>query len=113
VSEAFTVLWDAIADTMGTATTATLFRRAVKRSKDKYPGALALGSLSITREGADYRYEVPAEWCDEAIARAAVCALFSELRPLLVELTGLVVVRRVLELPELRHCHDGRTQEKP
>jgi hypothetical protein len=112
-SGAFTVLWNAIADTMGTATTATLFRRALKRAAGKYPGALALASLTITREGTDYRYQVPSEWSDEAVARDAVCALFSELRPLLIELTGLVVLRRVLALPELRHCDGRGIQEAP
>lgn len=110
---AFTVLWDTIAETMGTATTATLFRRAVKRGATKYPATLGLDTLTITREGLEYLYAIPAAWLDERVAREAVCALFRELRPLLVELTGRVVLRRVLELPELQHCQDVDGQEGP
>lgn len=106
----FDVLWDAIADVMGTATTATLLRRAAKRGGARDAGRLELAALDISRDGLVYRYQLPASWADPGVLRDAVCLLLVELRPLLAELTGSVVVRRLDDMPELKVCGPSLTE---
>jgi hypothetical protein len=109
----FGALWDAIADTLGTATTATLLRRAAKRGAARHPPQLELGGVAISRNGLEYEYSTPTSWTDSELQRQAMCALFRELRPLLVELTGDVVLRRLIELPELRSCGLTDLEDSP
>ena len=103
LAKAFDALWETLVDVLGPAATATLLRRALKRATS---GAPDLGSLVISREQFAYRYTLPPAWLDAA-ARAPIdplCVLIGELRPLLVELTGNVVWRRLAGIPELRSC---------
>ena len=96
----FTVLWESLADILGTAAAATLVRRAVQRAVSRWP---ELAALSITRESLEYRYTVPSAW--EALAMdppQALCELARELWTLLIDLTGSVVVNRLARIPELR-----------
>lgn len=96
----FGLLWDSLADLMGTAATATLLRRAATRAAAHDPG---LGGLLIVRDGLQYRYELPEAWRrrdDRAIASLRV--LGRALRPLLRELTGAVVLGRLARLAPLR-----------
>lgn len=96
----FTVLWEALADILGTAAAATLVRRAARRAVARWP---ELAALSITRESLEYRYTVPPPWKDPAPGPPlALCDLACELWALLVELTGPVVVNRLAQIPELR-----------
>ncbi|HET9298978.1 MAG TPA: hypothetical protein VFO11_03475 [Candidatus Polarisedimenticolaceae bacterium] len=96
----FTVLWDALADILGTAAAATLVRRAAQRAVPRWP---ELGALSITRESLEYRYRVPPAWKDPSPdPPLALCELARELWALLVELTGSVVVNRLAQIPVLR-----------
>ena len=97
----FTVLWDALADVLGTAAAAALLRRAAQRATLHCP---ELTGLSITRESLEYRFVVPAAWNDPAHAqgRVALCALTTALWPLLVDLTGSVVTNRLAQIPALR-----------
>jgi hypothetical protein len=96
----FAVLWEALADILGTAAAATLLRRAAKRAAARWP---ELADLSITRESLDYRYIVPSTWKDAAPdPPEPLCALARELWTLLVDLTGSVVVNRLAQVPELR-----------
>ena len=96
----FGVLWEALADILGTAAAATLLRRAAKRAAPRWP---ELAALSITREGLEYRYTVPSAWKDPALEPPqALCELARELWALLVDLTGSVVVNRLAQIPELR-----------
>jgi hypothetical protein len=97
----FDLLWESLADVLGTAATATLLRRAIKRaaSQNSWPEP-----ITVTRNGLDYEYHLPETWKqpghEEAIIALRVVA--TELRVLLVELTGQVVVRRLAALAPLR-----------
>ena len=96
----FTLLWDALADLLGTAATATLVRRATRRAALHDP---ELAGVAIVRESVEYRYSLPSTWQDRtAVAQRALHHLVEELLPLLVELTGPVAVRHLAQIPELR-----------
>jgi hypothetical protein len=96
----FTILWEALADVLGTAATATLLRRAARRAAPRCP---ELNELAISREKLEYRYTLPPAWAGGVEGTPlALRELVAELRPLLVELTGPVVVRRLERIPELR-----------
>jgi hypothetical protein len=98
----FGVLWDTLNDIMGSAATATLVRRAAKHASIRSPG---LDGLAITRERFDYRYAVPDSWqtgSDDGLA--SLRRLMLELQPLLIELTGRVVLHRLDSVPELKRC---------
>ena len=96
----FKVLWEALADILGTAAAATLLRRAAQRAAPRFP---ELAALSITRESLEYRYSVPSLWKEPADGPPqALCELARELWSLLVDLTGSVVVNRLAQIPELR-----------
>jgi hypothetical protein len=100
VAALFTLIWDALADVLGTAATATLLRRAAGRAA---PRCAELTELAIVREKLEYRYTLPSAWADGAGGTPlALRELVAELWPLLVELTGPVVVRRLERIPELR-----------
>jgi len=97
----FDLLWESLADVVGTAATATLLRRAIKRasSQTSWPEP-----VTVARNGLDYEYRLPETWKqrgnEEAIGALRVVA--AELRVLLVELTGPVVVRRLARLAPFR-----------
>ena len=97
----FAGLWDALADILGTAATATLLRRALVRAAGQ-PG---LNDITIAREDLTYTYHLPTSWADpqSAASHAALGALAVQLRTLLVELTGDVVLGRLARLSE----HEG------
>jgi len=96
----FNMLWEALADVLGTAATATLLRRAARRALPRCP---QLGELTIERENLEYRYRLPGAWEDpDKILPPALRELVGELRSLLVELTGPVVLRHLEGVPELR-----------
>ena len=100
IAALFTLIWDALADVLGTATTAALLRRAARRAA---PRCSELAELSISREKLEYRYTLPSTWAhDPDVTPLALRELVDELRPLLVELTGPVVFRRLERIPELR-----------
>lgn len=99
-SDLFTILWEALADILGTATSATLLRRAAQRAVPRFP---ELADLSIRRESLEFRYTVPLAWKAPAPDPPdALCELARELWTLLVDLTGSVVVNRLAQIPELR-----------
>jgi hypothetical protein len=110
----FALVWDALADLLGTAATATLVRRAARRAT---PRCLELAELTVVRNELDYEYEVPAVWQDQAAGTPfALVALVEELWPLLVELTGAVAVRHLERIPELRAqgvLPPARQEEEP
>jgi hypothetical protein len=95
----FALLWDALADLLGTAAAAAILRRAVRRAA---AGDADLARFAIVRENLEYRYLVPPSWNESSDgADRSLRCLVSELLPLLVELTGPVVVRRLAQIPEL------------
>jgi hypothetical protein len=98
--ELFGLLWHALADVLGTAAAAALLRRAAQRAAAAVPELFA---LEITRVPLEYQYKVPGSWHDAGPESLhALSALVAELWPLLVELTGSVVVGRLAQVPELR-----------
>jgi len=97
----FDLLWESVADVLGTAATATLLRRAIKRAASQTAWR---EPITVARNGLDYEYRLPETWKqpgnEEAMGALRVVA--AELRVLLVELTGPVVVRRLARLAPFR-----------
>jgi hypothetical protein len=101
-SELFAVVWDTLSDILGTPMTATLLRRSVKHAGSK--GGDLRGVL-ITREGFEYRYSLPDSWREEsAPGLDALRAVLDELRPLLTDIAGPLLVDRLGAVPALRRC---------
>ena len=100
-AELFQRLWDEVADLIGTAATAALLRRALKRASAKRP---ELAALVLKREGLEYAWALPASWHDPE-RRDAVTHLRQlvrdDLHPLFRELAGPVITRRLAQAPEL------------
>ena len=100
-AELFDLLWENMADVLGVAATATLLRRAIKVAASKNPRA---EMVTVARKNLDYEYSFPEMWKqpgnEEALAALRIVA--AQLRVLLVELTGPVVVRRLGRLAPLR-----------
>jgi hypothetical protein len=100
VSALFTTLWDALADLLGTAATATLLRRAARRAQARSP---ELAELAIHREGLTYSYTCPPSWSGSSIgAPPALGELIGELRPLLIAMSGQVIIQALEQVLELR-----------
>jgi hypothetical protein len=99
----FALLWDSLADLLGTAATAALLRRALRRAATQQP---VLSGVATERDGLTYRYTVPPAWQQtlDQQALAALQALTRELYPLLVEMTGPVLVRRLARVEALRRA---------
>jgi hypothetical protein len=111
-AELFELLWETLADVLGTAAAATLLRRAIKRAASQ----ISLGELVIVvRNGPDYEYRFPETWRqpgnEEALS--ALRAMVGELRILLMELTGPVVVRRLARLASFRKLGIDFSDEAP
>jgi hypothetical protein len=86
-------LWENLADLLGTAATATLLRRAIRRASADHaelPSVIVNGAIA-------YTYELPDTWREPKRPEPlnALRALARELGPLLVQLTGPVVVGRL------------------
>lgn len=100
-ADLFALLWETLADVLGTAAAATLLRRAIKRAAPRIAWS---EPVVVTREGLDYVYRVPETWSqpgnDEAVDALRIVA--AELRVLLVELTGPVVIARLGHLAAFR-----------
>jgi hypothetical protein len=104
----FAEVWEVLADILGGAATAALLRRSAKRAIVRRPG---LSALQIQREGFAYRYQVPEAWNTAGQeSMAAVQDLTRELWPLLVEMTGEVVVRRLARIPGLEGAARARLE---
>jgi hypothetical protein len=96
----FALLWEGLADILGTAAAATLLRRAAQRAMPRWP---ELTALVITRANQEYRYTIPAAWKEPgADPPQALCELARELSALLADLTGSVVINRLAQTRELR-----------
>lgn len=100
-AELFQRLWDEVADLVGTAATAALLRRALKRASSRQP---ELAALVLRREGLGYAWVLPEAWHDPE-RRDAVEHLRrlvrEDLHPLFRELTGPVIARRLAQAPDL------------
>jgi hypothetical protein len=96
----FAIVWDALADVLGTAAVAAIVRRAAGRGTAHSP---ELADLVVLREDLEYRYTLPHAWSQTAErGLVALRVLVAEIGRLLVELTGTVVIRRLEQIPELR-----------
>ena len=97
---------------LGTAAAATLLRRAIKQAVSKTSWS---DPVVVIRSGLDYEYRLPEAWKqpgnEKAIGELRVVA--SELRALLVELTGPVVVRRLARLAPFREHGIDFSDEDP
>jgi len=110
-ADLFALLWQTLADVLGTAAAATLLRRAAQRALAASP---ELSGLEITRATLEYAYQVPEAWnAPGPQSSRPLCDLVRELRVLLIELTGSVVVARLLQVPELRELGIGPAREQP
>src|SRR5205807_796161 len=99
-AELFAQLWEALADLLGTAATATLLRRAIQELGDGRPD---LRDLLIRRDGLAYTFSVPASWHDEREQGVlALRDMARALQPILVQLTGDIVLRRLGRIDALR-----------
>jgi hypothetical protein len=100
-AELFGLLWETVADVLGTAATATLLRRSIKQVAARTAWS---EPVIVGRNGLDYTYRLPETWKDPA--NDAAIDMFrtvaAELRVLLIELTGPVVVTRLGQLAPLR-----------
>jgi len=96
----FKLIWDCVADVLGTTATATLLRRAAQRATPRSP---ELSEFAILRTDVGYTYTLPRALVGKLEhGPLALRELVTELRPLLAELTGPVVVRRIEQIPGLR-----------
>lgn len=104
-AELLGLLWANMTEVLGNAATATLLRRAA-------PGAPALAGVAIHRTAFDYQYSLPNAWEEKGNEHAlrGLRSLCQELRLLLVEMTGPVMVRRLERIPALRQL--GMTLEE-
>ena len=93
------LLWDALVDLLGTAATSTIMSRASRRAQRRYP---ELSALTFQRVDWDFCYLAPPSLDRAEKPQAVLRALFEELRPLLVELTGPVALRRLALVPQLQ-----------
>jgi len=95
----FKILWDQLADILGTAATAVVLDRAARRAQTR---SHELDGLTISRVDGQFGYVVPPSFARGRGPPVALQALLDELRPLLVELTGQVAVQHLEEAPALR-----------
>jgi hypothetical protein len=111
-AELFDLLWESLADVLGTAAGAILLRRAIKQAASQ---ASWSEPVIVARNGLDYQYRLPETWKQPGNEKAvgALRLVAAELRVLLVELTGPVVVRRLGCLAPLREQGINFTDEVP
>ena len=111
-AELFDLLWESLADVLGTAATATLLRRAIKAAASRTSWS---EPVIVTRNGLEYEYRLPETWKqtgnEEAVG--ALRVMVAELRVLLVELTGAVMVARLGRLAAFRKAGIDFTDEAP
>ena len=97
----FGLLWETMAEVLGTTATAVLVRRAARRATAHWP---VLQQLVIHQDGLAYQFRVPETWQEGSNpeALAALRALGQEVCHLLHVMTGAVVIRRLARLMPLR-----------
>lgn len=94
----FGMLREALVDVLGATATATIVGRATRRALPRSP---ELAELTISKVGPDYVYALPRSFNRSAGQSVPLYELLCELRPLLAELTGQVVLHRLGQVPEL------------
>ena len=103
VEDLFVLLWETLADILGTAATAILLRRAIKRAISRWP---LLAGITIKAERIEYQYRIPDAWQREHSGDGlnSLRAVVAELYPLLTELTGAIVIQRLERVAGLREA---------
>ena len=96
---AFELVWATLVNILGTAAAASLIRKAARQGAVAYP---ELEELIVKRSDLDYSYKLPPAWEQTDRPPALVHLVHHELFPLLKILTGDIVVRRLVRVPELR-----------
>lgn len=95
-TDLFGLLWRSLSDLLGSATTATLLRRSKNAVARRLPAAGELAQLTIDRDGLEYRYTLPPAWSQTGGDGIVLMhALVDELRPLLMELTGAMLLEQL------------------
>lgn len=98
----FGIVWETMADVIGTTATATLVRRSIKRASSR---RAELNAVSVVRRGLHYAYTVPEDWGRKGSDPVgALRELVAELAPLLSQLAGPVLIRRLASVPDLQRC---------
>jgi hypothetical protein len=101
-SELFDALWTALTDVIGPTAAATLLQESIRRARRSHPG---VDDVTIVQRQFEYTYTVPPAWqTTDAAPRKRFQAIVEELWPLLVGLTGTLVVRRLSAVPQLVEC---------
>ena len=96
----FAIVWDTLAEVLGTAAVAAIVRRAAGRAAAVHP---ELRDLVIVRQDLQYQYTLPQSWSQvSGRGPQALRSLVEEIGRLLIELTGTVLIRRLEQVPELR-----------
>jgi hypothetical protein len=107
----FELIWVSLVDLLGSAATATLFRRSLRRAAARVP---ELDGISISRERFEYRYVLPSGWKDSTPrALDGLREVARELQPLLLELTGSVVLHRLRGIADLERCRVFPSENEP
>src|SRR5688572_13894231 len=92
----FAIVWDALAELLGTAAVAAIVRRAAARAAADHPELL---EVVIIRKDLQYQYTLPLAWAQKSgRGPLALRMLVAEMGRLLVEFTGTVVVRRLEQI---------------
>lgn len=89
----FSVLWNELRETVGTAPTAALLRRAIVISLDICP---LLEKITIERDDREYRYTIPPETDLDPETAENIGHFVDNVLALLSNLTGEVLVRQLL-----------------
>jgi hypothetical protein len=103
-SELFELLWSTLSDMIGSTATAALLQRSIKRAAEQH---VDLNGLAIVREQFGYRYTLPDTWMahgDRDRSLHALRQLVRELWPILSDLTGPIIGRRLRQVPLLVRC---------
>lgn len=101
-SELFELLWTTLADMIGSTATAALIQRGIKRAAEQ---RIDLHGLTIIREQFGYRYTLPEAWSAQGERPVvALRHLVRELLPILADLTGPIIARRLRQVPMLVRC---------
>jgi hypothetical protein len=101
-SELFDALWTALTDVIGPTAAATLLQESIRRARPSHPG---VADIAIVQRQFEYTYTVPSAWkTTDAAPRKSFQAIVEELWPLLMGLTGTLVVRRLGAVPQLVEC---------
>ncbi len=102
-ADVFQVIWSTLVGVLGATASATLIRRAARNAASGRPELQTLRILDVAREGMQYRCVLPPSWLEDQCAHLDELRYFFQggLRPLLEELTGLVVIRLLERQPEL------------